>query len=193
MVAHPAVRPFSQLRRARILTARDPCLLPSDRCGRGGCVSRWHDRPRHPAWTIATRYPRLLHRGPCDPLVGRPHLGGRDRDQCDHVHQHSRVWPIWATSRFSRSPLATSSDALSSPIRYSRGISRASSSPRTRCSSDDSDAETRRFASVVFMVTRALADSVRIFATAIPIGLILALRGGTRIRPTGWPSACLAC
>ncbi len=33
--------------------------------------------------------------------------------------------------------------------------------------------ETRRFASVVFMVTRALADSVRIFATAIPIGLIL--------------------
>jgi SSS family transporter len=32
---------------------------------------------------------------------------------------------------------------------------------------------TRRFASVVFMVTRALADSVRVFATAIPIGLIL--------------------
>lgn len=32
---------------------------------------------------------------------------------------------------------------------------------------------TRRFASVVFMVTRALADSVRVFATAIPIALIL--------------------
>jgi SSS family transporter len=33
--------------------------------------------------------------------------------------------------------------------------------------------ETRRFASVVFMVTRALADSVRIAATAIPIALII--------------------
>jgi solute:Na+ symporter, SSS family len=32
---------------------------------------------------------------------------------------------------------------------------------------------TRRFASVVFMVTRALADSVRVFATAIPIALII--------------------
>lgn len=32
---------------------------------------------------------------------------------------------------------------------------------------------TRRFASVVFMVTRAFADSVRVFATAIPIALIL--------------------
>jgi SSS family transporter len=32
---------------------------------------------------------------------------------------------------------------------------------------------TRRFASIVFMVTRAFADSVRVFATAIPIGLIL--------------------
>lgn len=32
---------------------------------------------------------------------------------------------------------------------------------------------TRRFASVVFMVTRALADSVRVFTTAIPIALIL--------------------
>lgn len=32
---------------------------------------------------------------------------------------------------------------------------------------------TRRFTSIVFMVTRALADSVRIFATAIPIALIL--------------------
>jgi SSS family transporter len=32
---------------------------------------------------------------------------------------------------------------------------------------------TRRFASVVFMVTRGLADSVRVYATAIPIALIL--------------------
>lgn len=32
---------------------------------------------------------------------------------------------------------------------------------------------TRRFASVVFMATRAVADSVRIFATAIPIALII--------------------
>ena len=32
----------------------------------------------------------------------------------------------------------------------------------------------RRFASIVFMVTRALADSVRIFATAIPVALIVA-------------------
>src|SRR5881275_380417 len=31
----------------------------------------------------------------------------------------------------------------------------------------------RRFASIVFMVTRGLADSVRVFATAIPIALIL--------------------
>ncbi|HLV27419.1 MAG TPA: sodium:solute symporter [Gemmatimonadales bacterium] len=34
-------------------------------------------------------------------------------------------------------------------------------------------AATRRFASVVFMFTRAFGDSVRIFATAIPIGLII--------------------
>src|SRR6185436_8690297 len=32
---------------------------------------------------------------------------------------------------------------------------------------------TRRFTSVVFMATRALADAVRVFATAIPIALIL--------------------
>ena len=32
---------------------------------------------------------------------------------------------------------------------------------------------TRRFASIVFMTTRALADSVRVFATAIPIALII--------------------
>ncbi len=33
--------------------------------------------------------------------------------------------------------------------------------------------QTRRFASVVFMFTRALGDSVRVFATAIPIALII--------------------
>ncbi|MBX9855244.1 MAG: sodium:solute symporter [Gemmatimonadaceae bacterium] len=33
--------------------------------------------------------------------------------------------------------------------------------------------DTRRFASVVFMATRAFGDSVRVFATAIPIGLII--------------------
>ncbi len=33
--------------------------------------------------------------------------------------------------------------------------------------------ETRRFTSIVFMVTRAMADSVRVFATAIPIALII--------------------
>ena len=32
---------------------------------------------------------------------------------------------------------------------------------------------TRRFTSIVFMVTRAIADSVRVFATAIPIALII--------------------
>jgi len=32
---------------------------------------------------------------------------------------------------------------------------------------------TRRFASVVFMVTRTFGDSVRVFATAIPVGLII--------------------
>src|SRR5919204_860757 len=32
---------------------------------------------------------------------------------------------------------------------------------------------TRRFTSIVFMATRGLADSVRVFATAIPIALIL--------------------
>src|SRR5918911_1506444 len=32
---------------------------------------------------------------------------------------------------------------------------------------------TRRFTSIVFMVTRGMADSVRVFATAIPISLIL--------------------
>ena len=33
--------------------------------------------------------------------------------------------------------------------------------------------ETRRFTSVVFMATRAMADAVRVFATAIPIALII--------------------
>ena len=32
---------------------------------------------------------------------------------------------------------------------------------------------TRRFASIIFMVTRGLADSVRVFATAIPVALII--------------------
>src|SRR6185436_17094695 len=31
---------------------------------------------------------------------------------------------------------------------------------------------TRRFTSIVFMVTRGMADSVRVFATAVPIALI---------------------
>jgi SSS family solute:Na+ symporter len=39
---------------------------------------------------------------------------------------------------------------------------------------------TRRFTSIVFMATRAMADSVRIFATAIPVALII----GDRL-PTG--------
>jgi SSS family transporter len=33
---------------------------------------------------------------------------------------------------------------------------------------------TRRFTSIVFMITRAMADSVRVFATAIPVALIIA-------------------
>jgi SSS family transporter len=33
--------------------------------------------------------------------------------------------------------------------------------------------QTRRFTSVVFMITRAMADAVRVFATAIPIALII--------------------
>jgi SSS family transporter len=32
---------------------------------------------------------------------------------------------------------------------------------------------TRRFASIIFMVTRGMADSVRVFATAVPIALII--------------------
>lgn len=47
---------------------------------------------------------------------------------------------------------------------------------------------TRRFTSIVFMVTRGLADSVRVFATAIPIALIL-----NGVVPTKWvmPTAVL--
>jgi len=47
---------------------------------------------------------------------------------------------------------------------------------------------TRRLTSIVFMVTRALADSVRIFATAIPVAIII----GDRV-PRAWamPSAIL--
>ena len=48
--------------------------------------------------------------------------------------------------------------------------------------------ETRRFTSVVFMATRAVADSVRIFATAIPVALIL---GGTLPERYLMPSAIL--
>lgn len=44
---------------------------------------------------------------------------------------------------------------------------------------------TRRFASIIFMVTRALADSVRIFATAIPIKLITGLPYWQAIALTG--------
>ncbi len=47
---------------------------------------------------------------------------------------------------------------------------------------------TRRFASVTFMITRAFGDSVRLFATAIPVALIL---GG--VLPAAWtaPAAIL--
>lgn len=48
--------------------------------------------------------------------------------------------------------------------------------------------ETRRFTSVIFMATRAVADSVRIFATAIPVALIL---GDTVPRQYVMPSAIL--
>lgn len=45
--------------------------------------------------------------------------------------------------------------------------------------------DTRRFASVIFMVTRALADGVRVFATAIPIKLITGLPYWQAIMITG--------
>jgi Na+/proline symporter len=48
--------------------------------------------------------------------------------------------------------------------------------------------ETRRFTSIVFMVTRAMADSVRVFATAIPIALII---GPVMPRQYLMPSAIL--
>lgn len=48
--------------------------------------------------------------------------------------------------------------------------------------------ETRRFTSIVFMATRAVADSVRIFATAIPVALIL---GDTLPRQYVMPVAIL--
>ncbi|MBI4409619.1 MAG: sodium/solute symporter [Gemmatimonadetes bacterium] len=44
---------------------------------------------------------------------------------------------------------------------------------------------TRRFASIIFMVTRALADGVRIFATAIPIKLVTGLPYWQAILLTG--------
>lgn len=47
---------------------------------------------------------------------------------------------------------------------------------------------TRRFTSIVFMFTRAVADSVRVFATAIPVALILA---GTLPRQYLMPIAIL--
>jgi SSS family transporter len=47
---------------------------------------------------------------------------------------------------------------------------------------------TRRFTSIIFMVTRAIADSVRVFATAIPVALIL---GGTIPRQYLMPVAIL--
>jgi SSS family transporter len=47
---------------------------------------------------------------------------------------------------------------------------------------------TRRFTSIVFMFTRAIADSVRVFATAIPVALILA---GTLPRAYLMPMAIL--
>jgi len=46
----------------------------------------------------------------------------------------------------------------------------------------------RRFTSIVFMVTRAIADSVRVFATAIPVALIL---GDAVPREYAMPSAIL--
>jgi SSS family transporter len=49
-------------------------------------------------------------------------------------------------------------------------------------------AATRRTASIVFMVTRALADAVRVFATAIPVALIL---GDAVAKPAVMPAAIL--
>jgi len=49
---------------------------------------------------------------------------------------------------------------------------------------------TRRFTSIVFMGTRVLADSVRVFATAIPVALILKGTGAVSSRHT-MPAAIL--
>ncbi len=45
---------------------------------------------------------------------------------------------------------------------------------------------TRRFTSIIFMITRALADSVRVFATAIPVALIIgpSMSNQTYVMPT---------
>src|ERR1051325_2856777 len=47
---------------------------------------------------------------------------------------------------------------------------------------------TRRFTSIVFMVTRGMADSVRVFATAVPIALII---GGLLPQKVVMPTAVL--
>src|SRR3954463_364080 len=47
---------------------------------------------------------------------------------------------------------------------------------------------TRRFTSIVFMVTRGMADSVRVFATAVPIALII---GGLLPQKAVMPTAVL--
>ncbi len=47
-------------------------------------------------------------------------------------------------------------------------------------------AGTRRFTSIVFMVTRALADSVRVFATAIPVALIVGSALGPALARVGF-------
>ena len=65
------------------------------------------------------------------------------------------------------------SAASSSRTRCCRATTRAISSRRTRCSRSGSGSATRRFTSIVFMVTRGMADSVRVFATAVPIALII--------------------
>ena len=73
----------------------------------------------------------------------------------------------------SRSRSAISSAASRSRTRCCRATTRAISSPRTRCSRQRFGLATRRFTSIVFMVTRGMADSVRVFATAVPIALII--------------------
>ncbi len=60
-----------------------------------------------------------------------------------------------------------------SRTRCCRATTRGISSRRTRCSRQRFGLATRRFTSIVFMVTRGMADSVRVFATAVPIALII--------------------